>query len=282
MTFYSGRLRMMVTMRMLAAVVLLVSCLRAQNISFPVLREGVLEERLKRAHFRVPERYRRLRALFEETGCAAPQLREQPFRGSREPNLICEVAGQNESSRTLVVGAHFDAAGGDGVVDNWTGAILLPSLAEALRQQSLRHRIEFVGFAAEEQGMLGSRAYLKVLSKQQRAEIAAVVTMDSLGLSYTKFWPNSSSPELAQAAYRLAQSMQLKFSGVNVDRVGTTDSWVFHEAKIPVLSLHSVTQQTLAVINGPRDVAAAISWRDYYDTHRFVSALLVYLDKTLP
>jgi hypothetical protein len=254
----------------------------AQPVTYSYLREGVLEERLKRAHKSIPERYKRLRALFEETGCQAPALREQPVRGSKEPNLICDVAGLGASQTKIIVGAHFDAAGGDGVVDNWTGAILLPSLAEGIRNSSPRHRFEFVGFAAEEKGLLGSQAYLKAIPKPERAGIATVITIDSLGLSYTKFWPSSSSPPLVDAARRVANALQLQFSGVNVDQVGTTDSMIFFREKIPVLSLHSVTQQTWPLINGPFDVWSAISWRDYYDTHRLVSALLAYLDASLP
>jgi hypothetical protein len=56
----------------------------------------------------------------------------------------------------------------------------------------------------------------------------------------------------------------------------------FHKAGIPVLSLHSVTQETLPLINSPKDVWKSLSWKDYYDTHRFVSALLTYLDEKLP
>jgi hypothetical protein len=78
-----------------------------------------------------------------------------------------------------------------------------------------------------------------------------------------------------------SRALKLDFRGVNVDRVGTTDSQSFKEANSPVLCLHSVTQETWPVINGSRDVWSAVSWSDYYDTHRFVSALLRYLDETL-
>ena len=116
----------------------------------------------------------------------------------------------------------------------------------------------------------------------QRKQIAAVVTMDSLGLTSTKFWASSSNKDLVLMGGRLAHSMKLDFAGVNVDRVGTTDSMTFHQAGIPVLSLHSITQETWKWINSSRDVWSALSWKDYYDTHRFVSALLIYFDQVLP
>jgi Iap family predicted aminopeptidase len=264
----------------LFAFLALAGTLGAQTVKFTALSAGVLEDRLRLAHPKIAERYKRLRGLFEETGCV--NLTEQKVRGSKEPNLVCAVDGSGASPRTILVGAHFDCAGGDGVVDNWTGAILLPSLAKFLREETPRHTFRFVGFAAEEKGLLGSAAYLKQLSEEERQRIAAVVTMDSLGLTSTKFWPNSSNQDLVLMGARLAHAMKLDFAGVNVDRVGTTDSMTFHKAGIPVLSLHSVTQETLQSINSSRDVWTSLSWKDYYDTHRFVSALLVYLDRTLP
>ncbi len=264
----------------LFAFLALAGAIGAQTIRFTALSEGMLEDRLRLAHPKAAERCMRLRGLFEQAGCV--NLQEQKVRGSKEPNLICGVDGNGASSRTILVGAHFDCSGGDGVVDNWTGAILLPSLAKFLREETPRHTFQFVGFAAEEKGLLGSEAYLKRLSRDERKRIAAVVTMDSLGLTPTKFWPNSSNKDLVLMGARLAHAMKLDFAGVNVDRVGTTDSMTFHRAGIPVLSLHSVTQETWKSINSSRDVWASLSWKDYYDTHRFVSALLVYFDRTLP
>ena len=52
--------------------------------------------------------------------------------------------------------------------------------------------------------------------------------------------------------------------------------------KRQVLSLHSVTQETWPIINGSKDVWSAVSWKDYYDSYRLISALLVYLDQNLP
>ena len=253
---------------------------RPDTVEFKAIKEGVLEGRLQLAHPKIAERYLRLRVLFEKTGCA--DLREQRAKGSKEPNLICPIEGTGPVPRRIVVGAHYDSAGGNGTIDNWTGAILLPTLAEFMREKPRRHSFHFVGFAAEEKGLLGSRAYLNSIGAEERGQIAAVVTMDSMGLSPTKFWPNSSSKELVALAAQLAGAMRLQFAGVNVDAVGTTDSMTFHKAGLSVLSLHSITQETLPLINSKLDTRKSLSWKDYYDTHRFVSALLAYLDQKLP
>jgi Iap family predicted aminopeptidase len=254
----------------------------AQTISFRQMNPEILEARLRTAHPKASVRYERLRELFLADGCTG--LVEQQVKGSKEPNLICsiEAAGENAAEApVIVVGAHMDCYGGDGVVDNWTGAVMLPSLAQFMRESPRKHSFRFIGFASEEKGLVGSRAYLKSLSKQERARVRAVITMDSLGLSATKFWPNGSDAELAQYAANVAQALNLSFLGVNTERVGTTDSQTFHEAKIPTLSLHSLTPRTWMLINSPNDTWKILSLKDYLDTHKLVSALLVYLDHQL-
>jgi hypothetical protein len=270
-------------MMLLFLAMIMAAVAAAENIQYKILNEGVLQDRLRLAHPSNTERYKRLKNLFAESGCKDQSLSEQTVKGSKEPNMVCEIPGAGEHPRKIIVGAHFDSVGrGDGIIDNWSGAVLLPSLYAFQKSGPRRHTFEFVAFAAEEKGLLGSRAYLKSIAKQDRAQIAAVIVMDSLGLSATKCWVNGSSKELIQAAISVAASLKLNFSGMNVDRVGTTDSQTFKDARIPVLSLHSLTQETWRTINGSKDVWSAVSWKDYYDTQRFVSGLIAYLDQSLP
>jgi hypothetical protein len=60
----------------------------AQPLEVAVLKESVLQERLRLADPRNPERYKRLKELFAETGCEGEKFREQLVKGSKEPNLI--------------------------------------------------------------------------------------------------------------------------------------------------------------------------------------------------
>jgi hypothetical protein len=69
----------------------------AQPLEYEVLKEGVLQQRLRLAHPKNSERYVRLRALSDESGCRGDTFREQVVRGSKEPNMICDVAGSGEA-----------------------------------------------------------------------------------------------------------------------------------------------------------------------------------------
>lgn len=66
-----------------------------------------------------------LKQLLVEAGCEQ-NISEQKVRGSKLPNVICILPGN--SDKVIIVGAHFDrVSDGEGVVDNWSSASLLPS-----------------------------------------------------------------------------------------------------------------------------------------------------------
>src|ERR1700682_2496581 len=114
----------------------------------PVARE-IVEARLGRYTGNNKQREATLKKMFAEAGCDDQHLSEQPVKGSKQPNVICLLPGS--SDRVIIVGAHFDRVSqGDGVVDNWSGASLLPSLYEAVKTESRKHTYIFVGFTDEE------------------------------------------------------------------------------------------------------------------------------------
>ena len=74
--------------------------------------------------------------MFAEAGCDDGHISEQAVKGSKVPNVMCILPGTTD--KVIVVGAHFDyVRAGDGVVDNWSGASLLPSIYEAITIEPL-------------------------------------------------------------------------------------------------------------------------------------------------
>lgn len=249
----------------------------AETVSFvPVARETV-EARLRQLVTKNEERRANLAKLFQEAGCNGEQLSEQPVKGSREGNVICTLSGTGEG--TILVGAHFDQTGaGKGAADNWSGASLLPTLFESLRDRPRRHTFVFIGFTDEEIGLKGSSFYARKLTKEEKAKVRAMVNLDTLGLSSTKFWASRSDPALMTALLRVALAMKLPAQGVNFEQIGSTDSESFRTRKIPSITIHSVTQETLSVLHSAHDTLDAVRLDDYYDTYRLIAAYLAYLD----
>jgi Zn-dependent M28 family amino/carboxypeptidase len=223
------------------------------------------------------ERERVLESLFEEAGCKGDQIAEQPVKGSRTPNVICTLKGTDQA--TVIIGAHYDKVDvGHGVVDNWSGASLLPSLLQGLRAKPHRVTFVFIGFTSEEKGLIGSRFYVDRLSQEQRQTIRAMVNLDSLGLSDTKVWLSYADKQLAAGAFRVARSLNLPLDVVNVEQVGFSDAGSFREKKIPTIDFHSVTQETLPVLHSVRDTLSAIRFPAYQNSYIFLAAYLTYLD----
>jgi len=246
-----------------------------------LVSRAVIEDRLRAAPHGNADRKQALEAMFEQAGCKGASLTEQPVSRQDLPNVVCTLPGTTES--TIIVSGHFDKVSrGDGVVDNWSGASLLPSLFEGLQNQSRRHTFVFVGFTAEEKGLAGSRFYVNQMTAEQVAETRAMVNMDTLGLGPTKLWLNHSDPKLAGALFAMAQSLKLSLAVMNADRVGDDDSDPFIRRGIPTLMVHSITRQTLHILHSSDDNLGAVSFGEHYDTYRLLAAYLAWIDVTLP
>jgi hypothetical protein len=270
--------------RGLGAAIIIVGCAAgafSQPIRFRLADRSVIEEHLKSFSTKNSEREAAVRAWFAESGCKEPNLSEQSLERKLPPNVICVLPG--ETQEVIVVGAHTDHVDtfGNGVVDNWTGASLLPSLLYSLSGQPRHHTFVFVGFAAEEKGLVGSAYYAEHLTPEQRARIEAMVNMDSLGLSPTKVWATHADKALLDALALVASASGLPIAAVNVDGLGTADSESFARYQIPHITLHSVTEETWPILHSTRDQLAAVKTQDYYDSYHLIAEYLVYLDAVL-
>jgi hypothetical protein len=257
-----------------------VACARAQGQFRPATRE-IIEAHLKSFSTKNNEREALIRKWFAESGCNDSNLSEQSLERKLPPNVICVLPG--ETQEVILVGAHTDHVDsfGDGVVDNWTGASLLPSLLFSLSAQPRHHTFVFAGFSAEEKGLIGSAYYADHLTPEQRARIEAVVNLDSLGLGPTEVWASHADQLLLSALGAVGAATKLPVSVMNVDRVGTADSESFARYHIPRITLHSVTSETLPVLHSSRDKLNAVKMNDYYDSYRLIAVYLAYLDDVL-
>ena len=91
-------------------------------------------------------------------------------------NVIAEVKGSEKPGEVVIVGAHLDSFElGTGALDDGCGSALVVDTLRAIRASGLQPRrtIRFILFSGEEEGLLGSRAYVSA----HRAELDNVVAM---------------------------------------------------------------------------------------------------------
>jgi len=268
--------------KLLASVVLLFAVTGlAQTLRYSLVPRETIEARLRQYSDKNAQREATLKQLFIEAGCAE-HLSEQHVSDSRLPNIICVLPGS--SDKVILVGAHFDhVSAGDGVVDNWSGASLLPSLYQILKLAPRQHTYILIGFTDEEVGEVGSHFYAHEMTKTQVAATDAMVNMDTLGLGTTEVWASQADKTLTSFLIYIAKQLNAPLSGANVDQIGSTDSVQFAERKIPSITIHSLTQQAWndGILHSSKDKISAMNLDNYYQTYQLVSAYLVFLDHAL-
>ena len=249
-------------------------------LELQLAERSAIEAALERVERSNPRRRRILAELFRDAGCADGELVDKPS-GRQLPNLSCTLPGA--SATRIVVGAHFDKVEpGDGAADNWSGAVLLPSLFASLARRERRYTFEFVGFAAEERGLVGSSRYVLDLDEAERRAIRAMVNIDTLGLGPVQIDVPSSHPELACHFAAAASLLAMPLERGGVPPGSSSDFAPFKHAGIPVVDLTAVTLVTFDVLHSPRDTLGAIDREDYYAAYRLIATYLALLDAALP
>jgi Iap family predicted aminopeptidase len=158
---------------------------------------------------------------------------------------------------------------------------LLPALFYSLSARPHRHTFVFIGFSAEERGLLGSRYYAYHLTSAQRAQIDAMVNFDSLGLGPTEVWASHADKVLLDALDRVATASKLPVTVMNPENGASADSESFARYQIPRITLHSVTDETWSILHSPLDQMAAINIEDYYESYKLIAEYVAYLDEAL-
>lgn len=252
----------------------------AQQMQVELVNSETVQSRLGLYKGNDKEREAALVRTFSEAGCPATSLSEQSVPKRKEPNVICVLPG--DTTQEVVIGAHFDhVPEGRGIVDNWSGVSLLPSLFQSLSRSKHRHTFVFIGFTGEESGEVGSTYYVKQLSKNEISEISLMITLDSIGLGPTKVWVSRSDKVAVGVLNATAHALKISLEGVNVDGFGESDEEPFIRRGIKTITIHSVTPENSRVLHTALDAPAAISFHDYYDTYHLLASYLVVLDRQL-
>lgn len=129
-----------------------------------------------------------LKGQFEALHPTTTVLQKFTARGRDAWNVIATFdAGPNAD--IYIVGGHYDSiseqvsTSAPGAEDNASGAAGVLELARVFAGQKNRATLIFIGFSGEEEGLLGSYAYVANATEEFKARIKSVMTMDMIGYS---------------------------------------------------------------------------------------------------
>jgi hypothetical protein len=105
-------------------------------------------------------------------------------------NIVGEIAGSDKADEVVMIGAHFDSwHAGTGATDNASGSAVMMEAMRILKQSGvkLRRTVRIGLWTGEEQGLIGSREYVKahfgdaasMQLKPEHARLAGYFNMDN-------------------------------------------------------------------------------------------------------
>ena len=103
-------------------------------------------------------------------------------------NVVGELVGTTTPEDIYIIGGHFDHLGGDGPGeddrpggdDNASGTAGVLEAARVLSQYRFESTIRFIGFNAEEDGLVGSKDYVQSQLIQAAENVVGMVNMDMI------------------------------------------------------------------------------------------------------
>ncbi len=173
-----------------------------------------------------------------------PQIElEMDGRFSDKPvqayNVVVEIRGSEKPEEVVIVGGHQDSWDlGTGATDNGTGTVVAIETIRAIKALGVapKRTIRMILFSGEEQGLLGSEAYVNA-HKDEMKDIQAVL-VDDMGTGQIQGWP-----DMDQEQWRgyLAQAMA-PANNIGCGEIGAfiqpgdTDHWPFYQQGVPAFA----------------------------------------------
>lgn len=220
------------------------------------------------------ERLNAAKALFVKLGVQPDNILIEKLDGVE--NLVIRKQGKSEEA--IVIGAHYDkVSDGCGAIDNWTGTVTLAHIYRSLKDVHLQKTLIFVAFGKEEKGLLGSKAMVKAIKKEELRQYCAMVNIDSLGMAAPQVPENMSSKTLVNRAVEIARRMNIPFSKVNIPNAAA-DSMSFMERKIPALTISALGGKWWEILHTKNDQVAKVNTTSVYVGYRLALALVAELD----
>lgn len=141
-------------------------------------------------------------------------------------NIIAHLPDVKQPN--VLLGAHYDSVPkSPGANDNASGTAVILELARRLANEPLAHQTWFVAFDAEEDGLQGSKAFVKTAEPKFLSSLQAMLNFDMVGVNDQLFVGGTESLIV------LAQKTNPKLSKIR--DTGASDHEPFARAGVPVL-----------------------------------------------
>lgn len=198
-------------------------------------------------------------------------------------NIVAEIAGREKPDEWIVVGAHFDDWDyGTGAQDNGSGVATVYEAARAIQAlgRPPRRSIMFVLWGGEEEGILGSRAYVQAHGAELSKCVAALVT--DAGAGHPRGWDVSGREDLLEAMKPISQTLAgLGGDGLRKELEFGSDHGAFVIEGIPALEFWADETNYERIHHKPGDTFDKVDAHNLQDAAAIV-AVTAYAVADMP
>jgi carboxypeptidase Q len=153
-------------------------------------------------------------------------------------NTVAEIPGSEKPDEVVIIGGHLDSWDlGTGATDNGTGSMAVLAAARALQKLGVKPKrtIRFILFTGEEQGLNGSRAYVKAHAAEL-GKVSGVLVHDSgtgKVLTVGLMGNYAVRETIDHALYPLGRAKEVGFTEPTLRSEGGSDHIPFDAAGVP-------------------------------------------------
>ncbi len=159
-------------------------------------------------------------------------------------NIVAEIPGTDKADEVVMLGAHFDSwHTGTGATDNAAGSAAMMEAMRILKASGLRMRrtVRLALWTGEEQGLLGSTAYVKeqfadrdtMVLKPAHAKLSAYFNMDNGGGAIRGVYLQGNEAVRPVFAAWMEPFRNLGMTSLTIRSTGSTDHVPFDDVGLP-------------------------------------------------
>lgn len=222
------------------------------------------------------ERLDGVRKQFINAGAHGEDIKIEKFDKDKISNVVVYKKGSTDE--TVIIGAHYDRADvGCGVIDNWTGVVVMTQLYKAMAPLNTRKSYMFVAFDKEEVGLRGSSQMVKAMTPEQITNTCSMLNFDSFGQAAPMSLRSVSSPKLLDLAKEIGKNGGLKFQDVEIPNA-SADSAAFLGKKIASITIGGLAGNWDSILHTPNDKLKSVNMDSVYVGYRFGLVFAARLD----
>ena len=194
-------------------------------------------------------------------------------------NVVADIKGSDSSKEVVILGAHLDSWElGTGALDNGCNAALVIDTLRAIKAGGIRPKrtIRFVLYSGEEEGLLGSLAYVRA-HQSELNDIVAELVFDEGSGPVTGFSTGGRKDVDAAVMPMLQPFAQWKAAELTNDAMTGTDHFDFMLEGVPTLVANQETANYLVNYHATSDTFDKVDFDQLKKNEAMAAELMVQL-----